>query len=126
MMKKEKREDPTFLGEQPRTVLQEGAAVSGKLVFDLPVKIDGRFKGEVKAGALLVLGPNAQVAANISAAQLRIEGNLTGKVRVDGWIEILSGGRFQGEIEAGKLKIYSGGVFEGKGEVKASQVPSSS
>jgi cytoskeletal protein CcmA (bactofilin family) len=124
-MKKEKREDPTFLEQQPRLVLQEGAAVSGKLVFDLPVKIDGRFKGEVKAGALLVLGPNAEVAANISAGQLRIEGSLTGKVRVDGWIEIMSGGRFQGEIEAGKLKVYSGGVFEGAGEIRASQLSSS-
>jgi cytoskeletal protein CcmA (bactofilin family) len=122
---KEKRQDPSFLEEQPRTVLQQGAAVSGKLVFDLPVKIDGRFKGEVKAGALLVLGPHAEVAANISAGQLRIEGSLVGRVRVDGWIEILSGGRFQGEIESGKLKVYSGGVFEGKGEIRASQ-PSSS
>jgi cytoskeletal protein CcmA (bactofilin family) len=125
MVKKEKREDPTFLEEQPRIVLQEGAAVSGKLVFDLPVKIDGRFKGEVKAGSLLVLGPHAEVAANIWAGQLRIEGKLTGKVWVDGWIEILSGGRFQGEIEAGKLKVYSGGVFEGTGEIRATQLSSS-
>jgi cytoskeletal protein CcmA (bactofilin family) len=106
-------------------VLQQGAAVSGKLVFDLPVKIDGRFKGEVKAGALLVLGPNAEVTARISAGELRIEGNLTGMVRVDGWIEILPGGRFQGEIEGGKLKIHAGGSFEGKADVKAPQLSSS-
>jgi cytoskeletal protein CcmA (bactofilin family) len=116
---KEERKDPSFMEQAPRTVLQQGAAVSGKLVFDLPVKIDGRFKGEVKAGALLVLGPNAEVAARISAGALRIEGNLTGTVRVDGWIEILPGGRFQGEIEAGKLKVHAGGTFEGKADVKA-------
>jgi cytoskeletal protein CcmA (bactofilin family) len=122
---KEKRKDPSFFEQAPRTVLERGAAVSGKLVFDLPVKIDGRFKGEVKAGALLVLGPNAEVAAKISAGQLRIEGNLVGTVRVDGWIEILPGGRFQGEIERGRLKIYDGGVFEGKGTVSSSQLSSS-
>jgi cytoskeletal protein CcmA (bactofilin family) len=122
---KEKREDPSFMEQAPRTVLQQGAAVSGKLVFDMPVKIDGRFKGEVKAGALLVLGPNAEVAAKISAGALRIEGNLTGTVRVDGWIEILPGGRFQGEIEAGKLKVHDGGTFEGKADVKAPQLSSS-
>jgi len=122
---KEERKDPSFLEQAPRTVLQQGAAVSGKLVFDLPVKIDGRFKGEVKAGALLVLGPNAEVAARISAGALRIEGSLTGTVRVDGWIEILPGGRFQGEIEGGKLKIHTGGVFEGKADVKAPQLSSS-
>jgi cytoskeletal protein CcmA (bactofilin family) len=122
---KEKRKDPSFLEPAPRTVLERGAAVSGKLAFDLPVTIDGRFKGEVKAGALLVLGPNAEVAAKISAGQLRIEGNLVGTVRVDGWIEILPGGRFQGEIERGRLKIYDGGVFEGKGCLSASQLSSS-
>ena len=122
---KEERKEPSFLEQVPRTVLEPGASVSGKLVFDLPVKIDGRFKGEVKAGALLVLGPNAEVAAKISAGELRIEGNLTGTVRVDGWIEILPGGRVQGEIEGGKLKIHAGGAFEGKADVKAPQLSSS-
>jgi cytoskeletal protein CcmA (bactofilin family) len=120
------RKDPSFFREAPRTVLQHGASVSGKLVFDLPVKIDGRFKGEVKAGALLVLGPHAEVMAKISAGQLRIEGSLVGTVRVDGWIEILPGGRFEGEIETGRLKIHAGGVFEGKAEIGASQPASSS
>jgi cytoskeletal protein CcmA (bactofilin family) len=122
---KEEREEPSFLKESPRTVLQPGASVSGKLVFDLPVKIDGRFKGEVKAASLLVLGPNAEVAASVSAGHLRIEGKLVGTVRVDGWIEILPGGHFQGRIEAGKLKVYSGGVFEGEGDVGPAQLSSS-
>ena len=120
------REDPSFLEAAPRTVLPPGAVVSGKLSFDLPVKIDSRFKGEVKAGALLVLGPHAEVDAKISARHLRVEGSLVGTVRVDGWIEILPGGRFQGNIEAGKLKVYPGGVFEGKGNVSPPQLPSSS
>lgn len=110
----------------PRTVLQHGASVSGKLVFDLPVTIDGRFKGEVKASSLLVLGPHAEVAAKIRAGQLRIEGTLVGIVRVDGWIEILPGGRFQGEIESGRLKVCDGAIFEGKAEIGRSQPASSS
>ena len=125
-MDKEQKQQPSFFDQAPRTVLQQDASVSGKLVFDLPVTIDGRFKGEVKANALLVLGPHAEVAAKISAGQLRIEGTLIGTVRVEGWIEILAGGRFQGEIESGKLKVHAGGVFEGTGELGASQPPSSS
>ena len=113
----QERDDPSFLEQTPRTVLPRGAAVSGKLSFDLPVKIDSRFKGELKASALLVLGPHAEVDAKISARHLRVEGSLVGSVRVDGWIEILPGGRFHGKIEAGKLKVYPGGVFEGQGDV---------
>lgn len=110
-------ENPTFLQVSPRTVLSADTAISGKLNFNLPVKIDSRFKGEVKASELLVVGPNAEIEAKISARHLQIEGNLVGTVHVTGWVEILPGGRFQGEIEAGKLRVYPGGVFEGKGDV---------
>jgi len=110
-------ENPSFLQVSPRTVLSPGTAISGKLSFNLPVKIDSRFKGEVKTSDLLVVGPNAQIEARISARHLQIEGSLVGKVQVAGWLEIFPGGRFQGEIEAGKLRVYPGGVFEGKGDV---------
>lgn len=115
-------ENPTFLQVSPRTVLSPGTAISGKLSFNLPVKIDSRFKGEVKASELLVVGPNAEVEARISARHLQIEGSLVGKVQVSGWVEILPGGRFQGEIEAGKLRVYPGGVFEGIGAVVTEDV----
>jgi cytoskeletal protein CcmA (bactofilin family) len=121
----QERKEPAFLVE-PRTVLEPGASVTGKLIYDAPVKIDGRFKGEIKANSLLVLGPQAEVAANISAGQLRIEGSFIGTVSVKGWIEILPGGRFQGEIHSGKLKIYAGAVFEGNAELGAAYPASSS
>src|SRR4051812_13978536 len=81
----------------PRTVLFPDSAVSGKLSYNLPIKIDSRFSGEVKASDLLVLGPNAQVDARISARQLQLEGKLTGNVQVIGCFEIMSGGQFKGE-----------------------------
>ena len=114
---REGREDPPFLQTAPRTVLFPESDVSGKLSFDLPVKIDSRFSGEVKASELLVLGPNAVVKAKITARHLQVEGSLVGEVHVSGWVEILPGGRFQGEIEAGQLKVHPGAVFEGKGNV---------
>ena len=122
---KQRRDNPTFFEAAPRTVIPEGAVVAGKLSFDVPVKIDSRFKGEVKANGLLVIGPNGQVNAKISAGELRIEGSLVGNVHVEGWIEILPGGRFQGKIQAGKLKIHAGGVFEGQGYVSCAQLSSS-
>lgn len=111
------REDPSFLQTSPRTVLSPGNDISGKLSFDHPVKIDSRFSGEVKAGELLVVGPNAEVKARVSARHLQVEGSLVGEVHVSGWIEILPGGHLQGKIEAGKLTVYPGGVFEGKGDI---------
>jgi cytoskeletal protein CcmA (bactofilin family) len=101
----------------PRTVLFADSAVSGKLSYNLPVKIDSRFTGEVKASDLLVLGPNAQVDAHISARQLQLEGKLMGDVRVIECFEIMPGGYFKGELKAGEIRIHPGAVFEGNGEI---------
>src|SRR3970282_585645 len=97
-----------------RTIVSPGSAISGKLSFTLPIKIDGRFSGEVNSSQLLVLGPHATVRARIKARDLQVEGSLVGEVHVSGRVEILPGGRFQGELEAGRIEVHAGGVFEGR------------
>ncbi len=104
-------------GNAPRTVLFPDSAISGKLSYNLPVKIDSRFSGEVKASGLLVLGSHAKVDANIYARQLQLEGELSGNVQVMGCFEIMPGGRFKGDAKAGELKVHPGGVFDGSGEI---------
>lgn len=112
------QENPSFIqGNAPRTVLFPDSSISGKLSYNLPVKIDSRFSGEVKATDLLVVGPNAQVDAHVSARQLQLEGKLVGNVQVIGCFEIMPGGHFQGEVRAGELRVHPGAVFEGKGRI---------
>lgn len=109
---------PSFLqGNAPRTVLFPDSSISGKLSYNLPVKIDSRFVGEVKASDLLVIGSNAQVEAHVSAHQLKLEGKLVGNVQVIGCFEIMPGGRFQGEARAGELRVHPGAVFDGKAQI---------
>ena len=110
------KENPSFIqSNAPRTVLFPDSSISGKLSYNLPVKIDSRFSGEIKATDLLVVGPNAVVDAQISARHLKLEGKLIGNVQVIGCFEILSGGHFQGEARVGELMIHPGAVFEGTG-----------
>ena len=110
------KETPTFIqGNAPRTVLFPDSSISGKLSYNLPVKIDSRFSGEIKATELLVIGRNAVVDAQISARHLKLEGKLIGNVQVIGCFEISPGGHFQGEARVGELTIHPGAVFEGTG-----------
>ena len=112
------KDQPSFIqSNAPRTVLFPDSSISGKLSYNLPVKIDSRFIGEVKASDLLVIGSNAQVEAHVSAHQLRLEGKLVGNVQVIGCFEIMPGGRFQGEARAGELKVHPGAVFDGKAQI---------
>jgi cytoskeletal protein CcmA (bactofilin family) len=108
---------PSLVQGAPRTVLFADSAISGKLSYNLPVRIDSRFSGEIKASDLLVVGSNAQVEAHICARQLQVEGKLVGYVQVAGCFEVMPGGQFQGEFKVGELKVHPGAVFEGKGKV---------
>jgi cytoskeletal protein CcmA (bactofilin family) len=108
---------PPLSHSTPRTVLFPDSSISGKLSYNLPVKIDSRFSGEIKASDLLVVGANAQVDAHISARQLQVEGKLVGNIQVVGCFEIMPGGQFRGEFKVGELKVHPGAVCEGKGKV---------
>lgn len=99
----------------PRTVLFAKSSISGNLSYNLPVKIDGKFTGEIKSTELLVIGSNAQVNAKISARQIQLEGTMVGAVQTVGCLEIMAGGHFQGEASVGELKVHPGAVFDGKG-----------
>ena len=104
-------------GVGPRTVLFANSSISGKLSYNLPVKIDGHFTGEIKSTELLVIGASAQVDAHISARQVHLEGRLIGSVQSMGCFEVLPGGYFKGEARVGELKIHPGATFEGNGNV---------
>jgi cytoskeletal protein CcmA (bactofilin family) len=118
MAKSADKDNPSFIqSAKPRTVLFANSSISGKLSYNLPVKIDGHFTGEIKSTELLVIGANAQVDAHISARQVQLEGKLVGSVQTMEWFEILAGGSFQGEARVGELKVHPGAAFDGEGKV---------
>ena len=111
-------ENPSFVqSTAPRTVLFANSSISGKLSYNLPVKIDGHFTGEIKSTELLVIGVNAQVDAHISARQVQLEGKLVGSVQTMGCFEVLPGGTFKGDARVAELRVHPGAVFDGEGKI---------
>jgi cytoskeletal protein CcmA (bactofilin family) len=121
MAEASEKDNPSFIqGVAPRTVLFANSSISGKLSYNLPVKIDGHFTGEIKSSELLVIGPNAKVEAHVSARQVHLEGKLIGSVQAMGCLEILKGGYFKGEARVAELKLHPDAVFEGTGNILGS------
>ena len=108
---------PSLVQGTVRTVLFPDSAISGRLNYDLPIKIDSKFTGEVKASDLLVVGANAHVEARIAARNLQLEGKLIGSVQVMGCFEIMPGGHFEGDAQAAELKVHPGATFDGQGKI---------
>jgi cytoskeletal protein CcmA (bactofilin family) len=97
--------------------LAEGTHINGTLKFQRAVQIDGRFEGNVKSKGKLILGPTAQVDAEIEVGELEVEGKLRGKVTASERLLIRDGGLVEANIVTGRLAIETGAIFRGNCEM---------
>ena len=104
-MKKIKEQINAFLGED--------AEFEGKLSFAGAVRIDGRFSGEIFTSGTLIIGKTAVVRSRIYVADIIISGEVHGDIVAEHKIEINVPGKLFGNIQAPKLVIEEGVVFEG-------------
>lgn len=104
-MKKKKDQITGFLG--PETEFE------GKLSFKGIVRIDGRFKGDVKTEGTLIVGETAVINSDIHAAVVIVSGEVRGHIVAGEKIEILAPARVFGDVEAPSVTINAGVIFEG-------------
>jgi cytoskeletal protein CcmA (bactofilin family) len=77
--------------------------------------VDGRIEGTVSlAENRLTIGPNANVAANVSAKDVLIQGRVQGNVVASGRVELRAGCNLEGDIRATRLAVEDNAVFRGK------------
>jgi cytoskeletal protein CcmA (bactofilin family) len=101
-------------GERFKHEIAADVAISGRIAFPGNARIDGRLSGEVRADALLVVGPSALLRANVRAQQLVVFGTIEGDVRQSDSVELKPGCRMIGNIEARRVIVHAGAVFEGR------------
>ena len=94
--------------------LGKGCSVTGKLVFEGSVRIEGQVEGEITAQDALVIGESAVVNAQINGTSIVIHGKVTGDVTARKRLEIQAPGKVFGNINVPCLVIHEGVVFEGQ------------
>lgn len=100
--------------EEVQAVLGKGAEFIGKLIFDGAVRIDGDFQGEIYGQGSLEIGEGAQVKANIAVKAVYIGGNVQGTIEVKEKINIISTGKFYGDVRTPVFVMEEGALFDGK------------
>jgi cytoskeletal protein CcmA (bactofilin family) len=77
--------------------------------------VDGRVEGTVNLSeSRLTIGPTANVAANISAKDILILGQVQGNLVASGRVELRAGCHVDGDIRALRLAVEDNAVFRGK------------
>lgn len=77
--------------------------------------IDGRVEGTVTlTESRLTIGPNANVAADLTARDVLIQGQVQGNIFATGRVELRAGSIVEGDVRATRLAVEDNAVFRGK------------
>ncbi len=77
--------------------------------------VDGRVEGTVNLQeSRLTIGPEATVAANLSAKDILVLGRVQGNLVASGRVELRAGSAVEGDIRALRLSVEDNAVFRGK------------
>lgn len=77
--------------------------------------VDGRVEGTVNLSEnRLTIGPNANVAADLTARDVLVMGRVQGNIVATGRVELRAGCNLEGDIRALRLAVEDNAVFRGK------------
>jgi len=77
--------------------------------------VDGRVEGTISlSDSRLTIGPNAVLAADLTAKDVLILGQVQGNIIANGRVELRAGCQVTGDVRALRLAIEDNAVFRGK------------
>jgi cytoskeletal protein CcmA (bactofilin family) len=122
MLKKEERER-IFRNEEIIAFLGKGTEFKGVITYEGTIRIDGKVEGEIITKGTLVVGETAVINAEISAGTVVSGGKITGNIRAQEKVQLLSTAVQTGTIVTPILVIEEGVTFNGKCEMDRSGIP---
>jgi len=99
--------------ESALSVLAKGDALQGHLTIKGDGHLLGKFRGEVDCDGELIIGTEADVAANIRTDRITVHGFVRGNITATGRLKIAPTGRLEGDARVGSLVVQEGGVHHG-------------
>ena len=93
----------------------KSVVIRGEVKGSEDLIVDGRVEGTVTlAESRLTIGASANVAADLSAKDVLVLGQVQGNIVASGRVELRSGCSMEGDIRALRLAVEDNAVFRGK------------
>ena len=89
------------------------ANISGDLVCDGIVKIDGVYQGSIKTVSNVIISETGRVDAHIEAQNVSVSGQAKGSIEAKERLEILSSGRVWADVTVTSFLLDDGGKLHG-------------
>jgi cytoskeletal protein CcmA (bactofilin family) len=89
--------------------------IRGEVKGNEDLIVDGRVEGSIiLSESRLTIGPNANVAADLSAKDILVMGRVQGNLVASGRVELRAGCQVEGDIRALRLAVEDNAAFQGK------------
>jgi cytoskeletal protein CcmA (bactofilin family) len=99
--------------QAPETIIATAMRVEGELKSNGNIRVDGIVSGKIHTSQDLMIGPNAQIDADLIASNAVIAGVVKGNITVKNSLSIMETGRVLGNISCTRLEIRHGASFIG-------------
>lgn len=93
------------------SIISRGLTITGNLVSDGELQIDGRVEGDIHCVSLVV-GLGGEVVGEVHATALRLHGQVTGQVRAES-VFLAATARMVGDVHHQSLAIEPGAFLQG-------------
>jgi cytoskeletal protein CcmA (bactofilin family) len=103
-----------WVEERTRVAVARNINVSGRLVFQEPVRIEGNFRGEVSSSELVVISDHGTIEGRVRSPRLLVLGELRGDITDSRLVVLGPRARVFGRIEADSLRVCEGALLEGE------------
>jgi cytoskeletal protein CcmA (bactofilin family) len=111
--------DPTRLID---TTISENTSICGELKCDGNLRIEGLVEGTIECAGNVIIGVKATVRADIRARNVSVQGVVEGGIDGDR-VEVLTGGRVEGDVTVVDLLLDEGGVVRGHVIMRKDEAP---
>jgi cytoskeletal protein CcmA (bactofilin family) len=96
----------------------DGTKIVGDIITDSNLRIDGEITGNIFSKSKVVVGETGVILGNIACTEADVEGNIDGKLEIEGLLILREKSKIEGDIQTGKLHIEEGAVFLGSCKMK--------
>lgn len=100
------------------TLIGEGTAIDGDLVFSGGLRLDGKVRGNIRAAggkpSMLVISEKGMVEGEIAVGHLILNGTVKGPVHASELLELQPHARVLGEVRYAALEMHQGALVEGR------------
>ena len=101
------------IDSQVINLVSKGTRITGDIVSDGDIRIDGELNGNLECSGRVVIGTTGKITGEVKCKNSEISGYQKGKLEIEQLLSLKSSSKVFGEITTGKLSIEPGAVFTG-------------